>query len=52
MVATLKELQAEITELSTPPAYQDEDYFLIGVSKCDDLIQQKIDALTKTINNR
>ena len=33
----------EIEELSTPPAYQDEDYFLIGTNKCSELIQQKID---------
>ena len=43
MVAMLTEIQLEIEELSTPPAYQDEDYFLIGTNKCSELIQQKID---------
>ena len=43
MVAILTEIQLEIEELSTPPAYQDEDYFLNGTNKCSELIQQKID---------
>ena len=43
MVAMLTEIQLEVEELSTPPAYQDEDYFLIGTNKCSELIQQKID---------
>ena len=43
--AMLKELQSEIEELNTPPAYQDEDYFLIGTNRCSELIQQKIDKL-------
>lgn len=43
MVDILTELQLEIEELNTPPAYQDEDYFLIGTNKCSELIQQKID---------
>lgn len=43
MVAILTELQLEIEELNTPPAYQDEDYFLIGTNRCSELIQQKID---------
>ena len=43
--AILTELQLEIEELDTPPAYQDEDYFLIGTNRCSELIQQKINAL-------
>ena len=43
MVAMLTELQLEIEELNTPPAFQDEDYFLIGTNRCSELIQQKID---------
>jgi hypothetical protein len=50
MVAMLTEIQLEIEELNTPPAYQDEDYFLIGTNKCSELIQQKIDSL-KGANN-
>lgn len=45
LVAMLTELQLEIEELNTPPAYQDEDYFLIGTNKCSDIIQQKINSL-------
>lgn len=45
MVAMLTEIQTEIEELSTPPAYQDEDYFLIGTNRCSELIQQKINKL-------
>ena len=45
MVAMLTEIQLEIEELNTPPAYQDEDYFLIGTNRCSELIQQKIDKL-------
>lgn len=43
MVAILTEIQLEIEELNTPPAYQDEDYFLIGTNRCSELIQQIID---------
>ena len=43
MVAMLTEIQLDIEELNTPPAYQDEDYFLIGTNRCSELIQQKID---------
>ena len=45
LVAILTEVQLEIEELSTPPAYQDEDYFLMGTNRCSELIQQKINAL-------
>lgn len=45
MVAMLTELQLEIDELCTPPAYQDEDYFLIGTNRCSEIIQTKINAL-------
>ena len=45
LVAILTEIQLEIEELSTPPAYQDEDYFLIGTNRCSELIQQKINSL-------
>lgn len=41
----LTELKKEIEELDTPPAYQDEDYFLIGTISCSELIQQKINLL-------
>lgn len=50
MIAMLTEIQTEIEELATPPAYQDEDYFLIGTDRCSELIRQKIDAL-KGIKN-
>lgn len=43
LVAILTDIQLEIEELNTPPAYQDEDYFLIGTNRCSELIQQKID---------
>ncbi len=43
--AMLIEIQLEIEELCTPPAYQDEDYFLIGTNRCSELIQEKIDKL-------
>ena len=43
IIAILTEMQSEIEELCTPPAYQDEDYFLIGTNRCSELIQQKID---------
>ena len=45
LVSILTEIQIEIEELSTPPAYQDEDYFLMGTNRCSELIQQKINAL-------
>lgn len=45
LVAILTEIQTEIEKLNTPPAYQDEDYFLIGTNRCSELIQQKIDKL-------
>lgn len=45
LVAMLTEIQTEIEELDTPPAYQDEDYFLIGTNRCSELIQEKIDKL-------
>lgn len=48
MVAMLTEIQTEIEELNTPPAYQDEDYFLIGTNRCSELIQQKIDKLKRS----
>jgi hypothetical protein len=48
MVAMLTEIQTEIEELDTPPAYQDEDYFLIGTNRCSELIQQKIDKLKES----
>jgi len=48
MVAMLKEIQSEIKELDTPPAYKDEDYFLIGADRCSELIQSKIDKLKTT----
>ncbi len=45
MVAILTEIQSEIEKLSTPPEYQDEDYFLFGAQKCSEIIQKKINAL-------
>lgn len=47
MMAMLKEIQSEIEKLSTPPAYQDEDYFLIGTNRCRAIIQQKIEKYKK-----
>ncbi len=51
MVAMLTDIQLRIEELDTPPAYQDEDYFLIGTNKCSELIQQKIDKLKGVAND-
>lgn len=48
MVAMLTEIQTEIEELNTPPAYQDEDYFLIGTNRCSELIQHKINTLKES----
>lgn len=45
VVDMLKELQLEIEKLSTLPEYQDEDYFLFGTQKCNEIIQQKINVL-------
>ena len=47
MVAMLTEIQLEIEELCTPPAYQEEDYFLSGTNRCSELIQAKINSLKK-----
>ena len=43
LVAMLTKIQLKIEGLSTPPAYQDEDYFLNGTNKCNELIQKEID---------
>jgi hypothetical protein len=51
MVAMLTEIQTEIEELDTPPAYQDEDYFLIGTNRCSELIQHKINTLKESRND-
>lgn len=50
-IAILTEIQSEIEGLSTQPAYQDEDYFLIGTQRCSELIQKKINKLKEESEN-
>lgn len=47
VMTMLTEIQSEIEKLSTPPAYQDEDYFLIGTNRCRAIIQQRIEKCKK-----
>jgi hypothetical protein len=51
VITMLTEIQTEIEELDTPPAYQDEDYFLIGTNRCSELIQHKINTLKESRND-